>query len=100
MKRKLTTLFLVAGTMLTINAQVMIDEHFTAPFSAAASGWVRINTSTSPVGTWVQGTGTVFPAYDGTANDYYSTNYQVSTSSAANATLSNWLVTPTVTLKN
>src|SRR4051812_21044294 len=100
MKRKLTTLLLVAGSMLTMNAQVMINEHFTSPFNAAAAGWVRINTSTSPAGTWVQGTGTVFPAYDGAANDYYTSTWQNSSSTATNATISNWLVTPTLTLKN
>lgn len=96
---KFTSLLLLAGTVLCTKAQVMINEDFTSPFNAAASGWVRTNNSASASGNWAQGTGTVFPAFNGGANDYYSVNF-ASTSSSAPATISNWLITPGVTLQN
>lgn len=99
MKLKFTTLWLLAGAMFSTQAQVMLQEDFTAPFSAAASGWSRINNSTTPLNFWAQGTGTIFPAFTGAANDYYSANFG-STNSSTPATISNWLITPTVTLKN
>src|SRR6478752_7212289 len=99
MKRKLTSLFLVAGTMLTMNAQVMINEHFTSPFNAATAGWVRINNSATPVASWAQGTGTVFPAFTGGPNDYYRANFG-SSGATTPTTISNWLITPTVNLTN
>ena len=99
MKLKFTSLLLLAGTVLSTKAQVMISEDFTSPFSAAASGWVRTNNSASPNGTWAQGTGTVFAAFNGGANDYYSVNF-ASTSASTPATISNWLITPSVTLQN
>ena len=53
----------------------------------------------SPVGTtgWFQGNSTVFPAQAGAATSYIGANFNNTT--GAN-TISNWLLTPTVTLQN
>jgi len=91
---------LVLAFYFNSNAQVtQLNESFTAPFSAASSGWFIQNNS-NPLGTttWAQGAGTVFTAYSGSSNDYLCANYNSQGTSAGN--ISNFLVTPTVSLMN
>jgi photosystem II stability/assembly factor-like uncharacterized protein len=61
-------------------------------------GWVMINHS-QPLGTtnWFQGNDTVFPAFDGPPTAYIAANFD---NGADVATLSNWLLTPVLNLKN
>jgi len=99
MKKTITSLMLVASTMLTLNAQVMIQEDFNSPFNAATAGWVRINNSPAPNTLWSQGNGTIFPAFNGGPNDFYSVNF-ASTALNTATTISNWLISPTVTVQN
>lgn len=91
---------LVLAFYFNSNAQVtQLNESFTAPFSAASSGWFIQNNS-NPLGTttWAQGAGTVFTAYSGSSNDYLCANYNSQGTSAGD--ISNFLVTPTVSLMN
>ncbi|MFO7680897.1 MAG: choice-of-anchor J domain-containing protein, partial [Chloroflexota bacterium] len=61
-------------------------------------GWAIINNST-PVGTatWFQGNTAVFSAHSGAANSYIGVNFNSTT--GAN-TISNWLLTPEMTMVN
>jgi hypothetical protein len=99
MKRKITLLLLAASTALTMNSQVLINEGFTNPFNPATAGWVIQNNS-APLGTttWTQGT-TNYAAYDGGATDYYFANFN-SAGATAPAGISNWFITPAVTIYN
>ena len=61
-------------------------------------GWFTQNNS-SPIGTtnWFQGNSGVFPAHSGPDNSYIGANFN---NGAGLATISNWLLTPVVTLNN
>ncbi|MBK8986370.1 MAG: choice-of-anchor J domain-containing protein [Chloroflexi bacterium] len=63
-------------------------------------GWVTINNS-EPLGTgvWSQGTPNTFPAHLGAPNSYIAASYQ-SAGGAVNAVISNWLLTPEITMNN
>jgi hypothetical protein len=79
--------------------QTLINEGFNdVGMLFAAGGWTRINRS-SPIGTgqWQQGANFVFPAHMGPTNACISADF---TSGSGVATISNWLLTPTVTLQN
>ena len=62
------------------------------------SGWTMTNQST-PVGisNWFQGNDTVFPSHSGAPTSYIGANFN-NTSGAG--TISNWLITPTLNLKD
>jgi len=75
------------------------SEGFDDITTLAGSGWAQQNNST-PAGTnpvWFQGNTTVFNSHAGAANAYVAANFN---SVAGNATISNWLITPVVTLDN
>lgn len=99
MKRKITLLLLAAGSLFKMSSQVVLQENFTATFVPASAGWTVQNLSSS-IGTtdWFQGVSAVFPAYNGSANDYFAANYQ--NLSSATGTISTWLITPTLTIYN
>lgn len=99
MKRKITLLLLGATSVLAVNSQVLINEGFTNPFNPTTAGWVISNLS-SPLGTttWTQGT-TNYNSYDGAPTDYYFANFN-SAGATAPAGISNWLITPAVTIYN
>ena len=77
-----------------------------APFSQSfedittltGAGWVQTNHSTVVGSTnWFQGNSTVFPAQAGPPNSYIGANFNNTTGTN---TISNWLLTPPVTLQN
>jgi hypothetical protein len=98
MKRKITLLFAAAVCAFQMNSQVVLTEDFNAPFTPNGTAWATQNNSV-PTGTlsWFQGNPANFPAYNGATNSYYSVAY-VSTSGAG--CISNWLITPTVSIYN
>lgn len=104
MKRKITLLFLAASTALTVNSQVMIQEDFTSPFNPATNGWSYQNLTGLPAGTpgqnWFQGNPAVFNSYNGAPADYLAANWASSTNTVSPETISNWLISPTVTIVN
>mgnify|MGYP002623951080 CR=1 FL=1 len=73
-------------------------EGFDDITTLVGNGWNMQNLS-SPIGTtnWFQGNSTVFPSHSGAATSYIGTNFN---NGAGVATLSNWLLTPVVTLSN
>ncbi len=85
----------------TASAQA-ITENFDDITLLAGNGWSMQNLST-PVGTtnWFQGTniaaGGPFDAFNGAANSYIGANYN---NTGSTGDISNWLMTPTLTLRN
>ena len=80
----------VAGSTFQIN------EGFT---TVLPTGWAQQNRSEPTPGTtgWFQGNPGVFPAFNGPANSYAGANFQNVTGAG---TISNWLFTPVVNIKN
>ncbi len=81
----------------TANAQ-SFSEGFDNVSTLPSRGWAQINRS-DPLGasTWVQGDPTVFPAQSGATNSLAVCNFNSTTGAG---TISNWLFTPTVLLRN
>ncbi|HOZ86316.1 MAG TPA: choice-of-anchor J domain-containing protein, partial [Bacteroidia bacterium] len=80
-----------------MNAQVIISENFNNPNTL--TDWVKINRS-NPQGitSWFTGNPGVFPAASSPDSSYIAANYNNTT--GGSGTISNWLITPTVTLNN
>lgn len=99
MKRKITLLFTAAVCAMQMDAQVLLSESFNAPFTPSVSGWARQNNSV-PTSTvlWSQGNPNVFPANSGATNAFYGASYL--SQGAGAGTISNWLITPTVSIYN
>jgi hypothetical protein len=75
-----------------------LTEGFDDITSLAGDGWVLINRS-DPIGTngWFQGNSNVFWARSGAANSYIAANFN---NTADTGTISNWLITPELSLSN
>lgn len=98
MKRKITLLFAAAFGIFTTNAQTVLNESFTAPFSPASAGWNVQNVSTpSTASTWSQGNSANFLANSGAPSDFFGANFNSTTGAG---TISQWLLTPTISLVN
>lgn len=99
MIKKLLTIVGVTSLM-SMNAQMVLNESFTATWTPAGAGWTSTNVSvpasTNTAG-WFQGNGATFASNSGGPNDYYATNFQAGTGTAD---LNTWLVTPTVNITN
>lgn len=78
-----------------------INEAFSGA-TQPPTGWTLQNNSSAPLGTnWFKPTGTPpFPAFSGPPTAFIAANFQSTTSAVGNETLSNWLLTPVVTLNN
>lgn len=74
----------------------ILEEHFD---DLLLPGWAMQNNS-EPLGTtdWFQGSAIVFPPQ--ATSGYIAANYDNAGSGAGPATISNWLITPEVTLQN
>lgn len=79
-------------------AGALLTEDFNNVSTLAGKGWVQNNQST-PIGTtgWFQGNSGVFAAASGPADSYIAANFQ---NAAAGGTISNWLLTPTLSIFN
>jgi hypothetical protein len=93
---------LVAAGLLLGGAASAHAQAFTEGFdnitTLPGSGWFLQNNS-QPLGVtgWFQGNSGVFPAQTGAPNAYIAANFN---NGAGTATISNWLLTPAVTLVN
>lgn len=100
MIKKITLFFAVLFSICKINAQTtQLNEGFTAPFNAVGAGWFIQNNSV-PTGTttWHQGQSSVFAANSGGPNDFFAADF--SSQGATTGGISNFLITPTVTIVN
>lgn len=94
-KKTLMALALV-GTFASAQAAVLLDEGFENVAGLAGSGWVFTNASSSPLNNWLQGTSTtVLSAQGGSADSFALANF---TSNKTSGSISNWLMTPTISL--
>lgn len=77
----------------------ILQEGFDDITTLTGSGWTLTNQS-SPLGTltWFQGNPTVFPSQSGADTSYIGANYN--STSGGTGTISNWLITPTLNLKD
>lgn len=96
---------LVIGLLTKLIFAQSYTQNFDDITTLAGDGWVIQNNST-PVGSlgWFQGTATTatptpgpFNSYNGATNSYIAANFN---STGNTGTISNWLITPTRTLRN
>jgi hypothetical protein len=75
-----------------------LSQGFDNITTLAGQGWVLQNNS-NPVGAtgWLQGNPSTFSSQSGAANSYIAANFF---NTGANGTISNWLLTPTLTFNN
>lgn len=99
MKRKITILLAAAACVFQANAQIVLNESFTATFVPTSAGWATQNNSV-PQGTvsWFQGNPAVFASNSGGPADYFAVNFQSQAATAGG--ISNFLITPTLSLVN
>lgn len=93
-------LILFALAAVSTSAFASFVEEFDDITTLPGSGWVQSNQS-NPIGTtnWFQGNLSVFAQNSGTG--YIGANFNnAATATSGTSTISNWLVTPTVTLAN
>ncbi|MFN0165686.1 MAG: choice-of-anchor J domain-containing protein [Bryobacteraceae bacterium] len=78
-------------------AAPILTEGFDDITTLAGAGWVQANNS-APIGTtgWFQGDTGTFPSHSGAANSYIAANFL--NADLAGGNISNWLITPVVTL--
>ncbi len=89
--------FVLAAAAAAAQADTVLAESFDDVAALASSGWAQVNLSTAPLGTgWFQGNSGIFEAASGAADAYAAANY-LGTGAAAGA-ISNWLLTPELTL--
>lgn len=98
-KTLLSLLFLSFGTIT--QAQNLLVQNFDSFTALATAGWTNTNQS-SPLGasTWAQGGGTAFGTggFNGGATSFTLCNFNSTT--GGTGTISNWLITPVVSLQN
>jgi hypothetical protein len=79
-------------------AAPLLFESFDNVAALAGNGWALINNSDPGGATgWFQGNAGVFPASDGSGNDYIAANFE---NAPLGGSISNWLLTPTLTLND
>jgi len=89
-------LTMVFAAPMTVQAQ--FAEDFNDISTLGLAGWFFQNSS-EPVGTtsWFQGNPGVFPAANGAGNAYIGANFE---NTLAGGTISNWMLTPVLTLED
>ena len=83
-------------TPWAVQAQVALSESFNDVAALAGTGWLSVNTSASPGTNWFQGNPGIFPAASGATDSYAAANFLGTT--AASGPVSNWLITPQLSL--
>lgn len=92
------SLALIALAAIPSFGAVILSQNFDNVATITGSGWVMTNNS-SPIGTtnWFQGNTGIFSSQTGAADSYIAANFE---NAAAGGDISNWLLTPTVTVNN
>ncbi len=83
----------VAGASVSAQAGVLFSENFNNVAGLAGAGWGQVSSGTGAGSGWFQGNTGVFPAASGPANSYAAANF-VDTGGV----ISDWLLTPVLTL--
>ena len=91
---------LMAGLVLVstgaAQATTVLSEGFDSLAGLPAAGWVLTNNSDSPNQPWFQGNSGIFPSFDGAAGAYAAASFL--SSGLDTGRVSNWLITPVVSL--
>jgi hypothetical protein len=99
--KKIIFIFLISLPLFHFHnaiGQTILSEGFEDITQLPSMGWLDTNMSVPPGTTVVfQGNDVVFPAYLGTPTSYIGMNYN---STAGTGTISTWLITPQVTVKD
>lgn len=78
-------------------AVTVLSQGFDNVSALSGLGWVFTNNSAAPAGlNWFQGNSGIFPAAQGAADSYVAANFL--SSGATTGAVSNWLITPAITL--
>ncbi|MBC7942171.1 MAG: PEP-CTERM sorting domain-containing protein [Chitinophagaceae bacterium] len=85
-----------AASLGSAQAVDVLSEGFESVAALAAAGWVFTNTSVAPGEAWFQGNAGIFPAASGSPGSYAAASFLGTT--APTGAISNWLITPTLTL--
>jgi hypothetical protein len=92
--------FLVAcaavGLMGSAHAVDLLSEGFDNVAGLGSAGWLLVNNSTAADQSWFQGNTGVFTAFAGADEAYIAANFW--SSGSTTGVISNWLITPTLTL--
>lgn len=94
--KKLVAACAISCAGLSAQAATVLSEGFDSLATAVASGWLNVNLSPEPGTNWLQGNPTIFAAASGASNSYASAGFLGTT--AASGPISNWLITPQLTL--
>jgi hypothetical protein len=99
--KHLAGLLAVAASLsvtLSATAAPILSEGFNDISTLPANGWVLVNNSSPPgLSNWFQGNPAIFPAAAGPADSYIAASY---TNAAFGGAVSNWLLTPELSLSN
>ncbi|MFA7686545.1 MAG: choice-of-anchor J domain-containing protein, partial [Moheibacter sp.] len=90
--------YLILSCLPILGFGQILQEGFDDITTLGGAGWTMTNQS-SPIGTteWFQGNATVFTGHQGGATSYIGANFN---NTAGTGTISNWLITPTLNLKD
>jgi len=96
MFKRIGQFLLVAALAGPASASALLSETFDDISSLAGAGWVMTNNS-APVGStgWFQGNDGIFAAHSGAPDSYIAANFL---NADFGGNISNWLLTPTMTL--
>jgi hypothetical protein len=95
-RKMLLTATMLVATATAAQATILLSEDFDDVGTLAGNGWSLINNSTPAGDTgWFQGN--LFDAHSGAADSYIAANFLNAGSGGA---ISNWLLSPTLTLSN
>ncbi len=96
--KKLFAVFAGVAAIGSAHAVLLVDEGFDDVSTLTLGGW-SFNNASSPIGTtdWFQGLDGIFNAQAGPTDSYIAANYE----NVDNlGTIDNWMMTPTVSMKN
>ena len=91
--KKLLSAMFVAGAACSAHAGVVFSEGFDSVAGLAGAGWAQVNASVIAGNPYFQGNPGVFSSFSGAANSYVGANFL-----SGSQTISNWLMTPTLTM--
>lgn len=97
------SLFLVCpllafGSSVAFAQSDTLVEGFEDVPALTANGWVLENNSTVPADSWGQGNDNIFDAQSGLPTDYAGVGFGSTAGNDSGEVISNWLLTPTLTL--
>jgi hypothetical protein len=94
----LSCLFILFVAAATAQSAPILSENFNDITTLPGAGWVQTNNSSLLGSTgWFQGNDPIFPAQGGPADSYIAANFN---NAAFGGNISNWLLTPTLSLNN